>query len=334
MLEGFVMVSRISWMRSGWMVSVALAPLVMSLPAHAERFSPGLEGRVTQMEQKLERLNRTPVNSGSSANTSAQVEISRMQEELRSIRGGIEENRFALEQLQREMKLNNEDYDYRIRELEQKAGGGMAAIPNALGETPKAPDVNAQAMSTPAPLPTPVVPKVIAPTPPIAAPVLPSTPSAGGFDMSMKQAPVPLPAAAPTHSASGNLVFSDPAEHYNYAVSLVKNKQYPEARDSFQKFVGNNKGHKLVGNAYYWLGETYYVGSDFVAAADTFRQGFEANPEGVKAPDNLYKLSKSLLHLQKKQEACVVLSQIQKRYKTRNPEVVGLAFETQKANGC
>jgi tol-pal system protein YbgF len=323
------MMPYVSWMRCVWMAGVALAPLMCVAPAYAERFSPGLEGRVTQMEQKLERLNRAPINGGSSSNTSAQVEISRMQEELRSIRGGIEENRFAMEQLQREMKIAHEDYDYRMRELEQKAGGGVAAIPNALGEMPKAPAMNAPVAAMPAP----VIPPVSAPTPPIASTVLPS-PAIAGLNMSVKEAPAPLPPIISKTSTAGNLVFSDPAEHYNYAVSLVKNKQYPEARASFQQFVTNNKQHKLAGNAYYWLGETYYVNSDFVTAADTFRQGFEANPEGVKAPDNLYKLSKSLLHMQKKQEACVVLSQIQKRYKTRNPEVVGLAFETQKANGC
>jgi tol-pal system protein YbgF len=321
------------------MTGVALAPIMLATSAHAERFSSGLEGRVGQLEQRLERLNRTPVGGSLSSNTSAQVELSRIQEELRSIRGGIEENRFALDQLQREMKLNNEDFDYRLRELEQKSGGGAAAIPNALpnalGETPKSPAMNAPVT----PITQPIAPTISTPRPPIAGSVLPSPVIGNGLSMSVKEVPLPIPPVTPspvtpTPSTSGNLVFSDAAEHYNYAVSLVKNKQYPEARESFQKFVSNNTQHKLVGNAYYWLGETYYVNSDFVTAADTFRQGFEANPEGVKAPDNLYKLSKSLLHLQKKQEACVVLSQIQKRYKTRNPEVVGLAFETQKANGC
>jgi tol-pal system protein YbgF len=313
---------------------------LVSMPAHAQRYDPTLNNRIDTLEKKIEHLGRTPVQSTGSM-SSLQVELSKIQEELRTIRGGIEENRFAIEQLQRDNKLAAEDYDYRLRSLEEK--GGAAAIPSAVPNVPSAVSTPA----TPAPTMTPPVqppvmqpPAGFAPPPPppvkTPAPVLAptaQTPAPPLAPVAVAPTVVPTPTAAPVTTSTG-MNFTDAHEHYNYAVSLVKNKQYPEAQTSFKQFVSDHKDDKLVGNAYYWLGETYYVNSNFVTAADTFRQGFETNPNGIKAPDNLYKLAKSLLHLNKKSEACIVLGQIQKRYKTRNPEVVGLAFETQKANNC
>ncbi len=338
------------------LASVSMCGLLIAVAghAHAERMDSDVEARLNTLEEKLNHLGRTPVGSNPTSLPSFQVELSKMQEELRTIRGGIEENRFAIEQAQRDMKLANEDYDYRLRNLEQK-GGAPSAVPDgaaggALQPTPHAdaapaaapvtaPSVRAPMTPiTPAPVagtpvagtpvtppPAPTVSGTIPPTTPVVAP--PKTPDT-------PKPAIPATGTAAAGATASGMHFTDPHEHYNYAVSLIKNKQYPEARASFQEFVTKYKDDKLAGNAYYWLGETYYVSSDFVTAADNFRQGFEVSPNGVKAPDNLYKLAKSLLRLEKKQEACVVLSQIQKRYKTRNPEVVGLAFETQKANNC
>ena len=76
----------------------------------------------------------------------------------------------------------------------------------------------------------------------------------------------------------------------------------------------------LVGNAYYWQGETYYIRRDYVNAADSFRQGFEALPTGPKAPDNLLKLAMSLNALNRDKEACVVLGQVISKYKNGLPQ--------------
>jgi tol-pal system protein YbgF len=312
------------------LTTVSIVGLLISSAhaARAERMSSDIESRLNTLEERLNRANRMPVSGNPSSLPSFQVEISKIQEDLRAIRGGIEENRFAIEQVQRDMKLSNEDSEYRLKALEQKASGATldAMGGGALQPTPRAD--GAVAVTAPA-VQAPITPAPVITAPTVSGTIPPTTP--------VVKPPVLAPVAAapvPDTGTTGAMHFTDPHEHYNYAVSLIKNKQYPEARASFKEFVGKYKDDKLSGNAYYWLGETYYVGSDFVTAADTFRQGFEASPNGVKAPDNLYKLAKSLLRLEKKQEACVVLSQIQKRYKTRNPEVVGLAFETQKANNC
>jgi tol-pal system protein YbgF len=330
-----------------WLVAGTCLGLILT-GAAAQAYDPGIENRLDALEDKLNSMGRMPIGGNpSGGNLSAlQVEVSRLQEELRSIRGGIEENRFGIEQIQREMKLAAEDYDYRLKALEDKTGGGGAAFspdPTAAPVAPTAPVAPqattpvtppvAHSPQTTAPVATPATTAVMAPPAPTTSGVLGAY-TTGGVPVAPTPPTPPIATPAPAAPLVSGSSFTDPAEHYNYAVSLVKNKQYEHARASFRGFVTAHPDHKLVGNAYYWLGETYYVSSDFVTAADTFRQGFEKDPNGIKAPDNLYKLAKSLLHINKKPEACIVLGQIQKRYKTRNPEVAGLAFETQKANSC
>jgi tol-pal system protein YbgF len=267
--------------------------------ALASDFVPNLAGRIDAIEQKMTKLQRQPVNAASSG-TSAQVEISALQEEMRALRGAVEETRFAIDQLQRDTKLGDEDTEYRLKALETKGSAGSSS---AFGDDE--PDA--------APIAAVAAPPVAAA---VAAPVVAPAPAAT----------IPAPVANDEDSAS--------REHYNLAVGLIREKRFDRARDSFTKFISTYPKHRLVGNAYYWLGETYYVENNYTSAAESFKSGFESKTDGIKAADNLYKLAKSLLNMNKKNEACIVLDQLQKRYRQRNPEVVGLAYETQKASSC
>lgn len=108
--------------------------------------------------------------------------------------------------------------------------------------------------------------------------------------------------------------FATPREHYNFAFKLLNQTKYDEAGKTFESFISAYAKDPLIGNAYYWLGETFYVRRDYVHAADNYRLGFEAMPNGPKSADNLLKLSMSLSAMKKKSEACIVLGQIVKKY--------------------
>ncbi len=128
--------------------------------------------------------------------------------------------------------------------------------------------------------------------------------------------------------------FASPRDHYNYAFRLLNQTQYPEAAAAFDSFTKKYPKDPLVGNAYYWEGETYYIRRDYVNAADNFRQGFEALPEGPKAPDNLFKLAVSLDALNRDKEACVVLGQVVTKFKKNSTSVTDKADQEQKRIGC
>jgi tol-pal system protein YbgF len=105
----------------------------------------------------------------------------------------------------------------------------------------------------------------------------------------------------------------EPRILYNKAFQRLNQAQYVEAGKVFESFIKQFPKDPLIGNAYYWLGETYYVRGRYVEAADWFRQGFEILPDGPKANDNLLKLGISLHAQKKKSEACVILKELQKR---------------------
>jgi tol-pal system protein YbgF len=145
-----------------------------------------------------------------------------------------------------------------------------------------------------------------------------------------KQPATPSVAAAPAQAAPPAGATENPAEapvatepaqhfdssrdHYNFAFHLMNQAKYAEAGDSFADFTRQYPHDPLIGNAFYWLGETYYVRKDYLRAADNFRQGYEAMPSGPKGADNLLKLAMSLEALKKDKEACIVLKQVTLKY--------------------
>ena len=103
-------------------------------------------------------------------------------------------------------------------------------------------------------------------------------------------------------------------DQYQEAYSLLKNHDYKKAQDSFQKFVTDHPDSGLIGNAYYWLGETYFTKNEFNSAAMNYLKGYQNNSKGSRAADNLLKLSKSLSKLEKTKEACTSLLKLKQDF--------------------
>lgn len=133
-------------------------------------------------------------------------------------------------------------------------------------------------------------------------------------EMPASYKPEPKPKKSPTGKD-----FPNSNAHYNHAFKLLNGKEYSAAATSFDQFVKTYPDDPLTSNAYYWLGESYYARGDFTRAAEGFRKGFETNPEGQKAPDNLLKLAMSLGKIKRNAEACVVLGQVVNKYGESNP---------------
>ena len=66
----------------------------------------------------------------------------------------------------------------------------------------------------------------------------------------------------------------------------------------------------LIGNANYWLGETYYARGLFEQAVGIFADGFTKYKKNSKAADNLLKLGLTMNKLNKKQEACTAFKSL------------------------
>ena len=119
-------------------------------------------------------------------------------------------------------------------------------------------------------------------------------------------AAVPRVAPEPARAAS-----ADPQAAYDSAYQLLRQADYEQAEVQLQRFIEAFPEHQLAGNAYYWLGETFYVRNNYEQAAIAFARGYKSFPAGSKAPDNLLKLGMAFYGMGKTTEACATFSKLQ-----------------------
>jgi len=246
---------------------------------------------------------------GSSVNQAQlEVRLSNIEDQIRELRGKTEESQFQVRKLSETLDKFQQDTDFRFRELTPKPAAVAVDPAAAPGEAPK----------------------------PLVAPAADAAPK---NDLQMTQAtpsalPQTSPSTAPKAPAEEVPNFASPREHYNYAFRLLNETKYEQSAAMFDSFTQKYPKDPLVGNAYYWGGETFYIRHDYAGAADHFRQGFEILPDGPKAADNLLKLAMSLDALKRDKDACVVLGQISAKFKKKSASVTEKAEAEYKRIGC
>ncbi len=99
-------------------------------------------------------------------------------------------------------------------------------------------------------------------------------------------------------------------EAYNRAYKIMEKGDYQTAEKEFTAFMRDYPKSDLVGNANYWLGETYYARQLYEQAAGIFADGFTKYKNNTKAPDNLLKLGLTMNNLGKKQDACTAFKSL------------------------
>lgn len=125
-----------------------------------------------------------------------------------------------------------------------------------------------------------------------------------------------------------------PNEEYQEAYSALKERDYKRSEKLLEAFVKKNSNHALAGNAYFWLGEIATQKSDFSNAAIRYLKGYQTSPKGTRAPDNLLKLSESLASLNKKSEACLTLAKLSKEFPNASNPIKKRTAERNKELKC
>ena len=105
-----------------------------------------------------------------------------------------------------------------------------------------------------------------------------------------------------------------PEDHFQMAFDQMRNKEYEQAKLSFQSFIKQNPENQTSGSAHYWLGKLYFYEKNYREAALTFAEGHEKYPNSIKAPNMLYEMAGSLLEMGKKREACVTLTTLSREF--------------------
>lgn len=285
-----------------------LALPMLAFPALAQEDAGSLSERLDRLERDVNFVQKQVYRSGGTATQPAtgngaplpanagplQVRVAQIDEELRQIRGLIEQTQFQNKQTASELKKLSEDVDFRLRSIEQK----QAQHPEAT-----APQAAVQA-------------------PPAVEAAKPAT-----YKPESPEKPAAPTAAVPPATTDSNV-------QYSQAFRLLNEKKFAEAGAAFDSFVKKYPSDPLASNAYYWLGESHYARKDFTRSTESFRKGFEANPEGQKAPDNLYKLAMSLSQIKRTNEACVVLARVVEKYSDTAARTATKATEARTSLQC
>ncbi|WP_207215380.1 tetratricopeptide repeat protein [Rickettsiales endosymbiont of Peranema trichophorum] len=99
-------------------------------------------------------------------------------------------------------------------------------------------------------------------------------------------------------------------EDYKAAVSLYKDKKEAQAAVSLENFVNKHEKSKLLIDVYFLLGEIYTKQGKYEKAGANYAKGYKAQPKSAKAPEHLYKLGQCLVHLNKKEQACITFAKL------------------------
>lgn len=102
---------------------------------------------------------------------------------------------------------------------------------------------------------------------------------------------------------------------YDKAYQFLKNGDYEKAEQSFLRFMEDYPDGKMIANANYWLGESYYARKKWNEAAGLFADGFTKYKESPKASDSMLKLGLTMKQLDKKKEACTAFKGLLDTYK-------------------
>lgn len=217
-----------------------------------------------------------PVSSAPASNANSELffMVEQLKQEVMMLRGLLEEQSFAMRQLQERSKDRYRDTDERIQSLVQKIAV-LEKVESSVVIQSSAPVVS-----------PPVV------SPPVVNP--------GGPDVVAVNRVVEET--------------DEQKVAYQKAYNLVKEKNFPEAIDALHAYVENYPEGDLTGNAFYWLGEVYLVLPKLEQARQAFTIVVKTFPGHRKLADSIYKLAVTYDRLQKPAEAELYLKQVQEQF--------------------
>lgn len=258
---------------------------------------------VRQIESVSQRDSRDLRDAGrtESDNMSAElyVQFQRLQAEVQALRGLVEEQSYLIEQLSQKRLEDYLDLDRRIGELQSKIGNTAAVSkPTASVRAPVAATSSVKSSASTV--------RSIPDTKPVTA-AKPATPPAVA-----SSAPVAAAAAASEQARSA----------YSSAYQRLKQNDLGAAKTEFVAFVKTYPESDEVPNAYFWLGELYYVESDLENSRQAFTNLADGYPDHRKVPDAKFKLGKIYHQLGQNDKAKALLESVLTDYpnsKAANP---------------
>lgn len=302
-------------------------PLPGSRPLQADENQQALLSRLGAIELQLESINQarlTEKNQTSKSNVDEQgvadlrVRLAQIEEILRGLNGQVSDMSFHLTKLSARFEQVAADTEFRFQEMEMTARQGRLS------------DTNAAALSG--------EPQVLG-TLRVSKPSIISQNADGDNVALVGEASrkgdvltiAPRRGVAVAQEGLPNL--PNPRIIYDEALTKLRNGKIDEAQEQLSFFITNYKKHELLGNAQYWLGETYYVRRDYKTAAQAFLAGYTNYAQSPKAPDSLLKLGMTLIILGEQKTGCDAFAELAAQFPNARQSVIQRAdIERQRAN--
>lgn len=309
--------------------------------------SPALAAKddvlVAERVAKLERV----LNSSGLIELSKQIEA--LQQEVRQLRGDLENQAFTLEQVRKAQRDAYADTDRRLSALEQ-GGTGSAGVPadppvsmidsqhdtavagkpseqtmavEMVRSTSRAPyaagsedgievsdEAAANRQAPSADRPT----VVLSPNDPSpgAMTITPSAPTRIARQAVDDDAMLASPAAAIAAGARSETPESEAA--YREAFGLLKAGQYQQSITGFSHYLAQYPNGQYADNAQFWLGEAYYVLHKYEPAIAHYQKLVSNYPDSQKQAHARLKIAYSFDELGRSDQAVQMLIQLKQNY--------------------
>ncbi len=257
------------------------ASLLIAAPAAAQNSNVGK--RVDRLEQEMKAVQRKVFPGGSSRFFEPEITPDAATPTTPSTTSSAVSDLIArVDTLERSLATLTgqvEQNDFRIKQIEDKMAAAVPPVstnPGALSTTPTGgPDAVATETATGTPDPERVTG--------VESIVMPDTGDAG-------------------------------EDAYIYGYRLWEAKYYPEAQAQLKKAAADHPNHRRASFAKNLLGRAYLDDGKPALASVALYENYQELPRGERAPDSLYFLSTALVQLNKKTDACRVLSELQDVY--------------------
>ncbi|WP_267224883.1 tol-pal system protein YbgF [Dyella silvae] len=256
------------------MAGAIASAMLFVVPAFAQDSRLSLADRVSRLEQQAQNQNQ--------GGTTLVNQVQALQSQVQQMQGQIEELQHQLQEANDKNKAQATDFDSRLGRLEGGAGAAAANAGNAsAGNAP-----NTAPAANPAPAAAPA---------PAAEAGKGAKPAAGKG------------AAAPANAAGAQAA-------YDEAFKSLRGGDYVQASRGFRGFIQQYPDSPLLPNAYYWLGESYYVTMNYPVALQTFQILLSQFPQSEKAPDAMLKLGYSQIELKQVDAGKATLKTVSTKY--------------------
>jgi tol-pal system protein YbgF len=279
--------------------------------------------------------------------------VMQLEEQIRSLNGKLEELNFQILQMQEQIRKMQEDNEFRLQELEKKAGVEGRANPNVAGASPSGDASSAQDDTSMTELP-----------PADAQPGDNATSAENSGQKPAGTGEPPKSFGTITVDKDGNVTSStsepidllpppgngaqgadnaevaalpktdDPEELYRNSYQFVLSGDYKNAEAGFRDHIARFPSDPKTADSNYWLGESLLGQQKYNEAAEVFLSAGKQYPKAKKAPDMLLKLGVSLVGMNQKDVACATFAEVGKRYPTASDALKQRVKQEQALAAC